>query len=144
MQDQDQNPDPTLTATTTALPPQPKDSLRLEYRLVVTGAGQTPVNIEGRTDLPMALSEHSLSDADETYGKAFQILLEQPARAAVRTMVNQLCLASIKRQQPGSSWLDKSASASETSHPAGTVAHRVEGADGEPPTRSPSMARQAV
>jgi hypothetical protein len=99
--------DQTLRTTepTTTLPPVPKDALRMEYRLVVTGAGETHVNIQGFTDLPMALSEYCMLNADQSFNTMFQILLEQPAKAAVRGLVNRWLSAFRKRQQPSSSWL---------------------------------------
>jgi hypothetical protein len=85
----------------------------LEYRLVVTGAGETHVNIQGFTDLPMALSEHCMFNADQSFNTMFQILLEQPAKAAIKGLVNQWIDAFHKRHQPSSSWLGQ------TSCPAG-------------------------
>lgn len=95
----------TETPTGSDLPPQPKHSLRMEYRLVVTGAGQTPVDIEGFVDLPMAFRAGTGMSGSETFDKMFDLFLREPATSAVAEVYRELFEAQMKALHAQHAWL---------------------------------------
>ncbi len=86
-------------------PPQPKHALRMEYRLVVTGAGQTPVDIEGVVDLPMAFRPGTGMNGSETFDKMFDLFLRDPASSSVAEVYRELFESEMKAQHAQRAWL---------------------------------------
>ena len=95
----------TETQSDPGLRPQPKHALRMEYRLVVTGAGQTPVDIEGCVDLPMAFRPGTGLDGSATFDKMFDLFLRDPATSAVADVYREQFEAEMKKLHAQRAWL---------------------------------------
>ena len=83
-----------------------KYDLRMEYRLRVTGAGQTPVDIDGYVDLPMALNPKSHRCARTSFETLLRILVQEPSAEAVHALAIDLMNQAIAQRQDSESWID--------------------------------------
>ena len=88
-----------------SLPPQPKHALRMEYRLVVTGLGQTPVDIEGHADLPMAFRPGTGLDGSANFDKMFDLFIRDPVTSSVAAVYRELFEAEMKALHAQRAWL---------------------------------------
>ncbi len=77
----------------------------MEYRLVVTGAGQTPVDIEGFVDLPMAFRPGTGLDGAAAFDKMFDLFIRDPATSSVADLYRELFEAEMKKLQAQHAWL---------------------------------------